>query len=228
MAKPDKDDRLFAPFDIGMDEHPKIIGLSDAAFRALFEATFFSRRQLTDGFLDERIVARRWGLEVAEELSSNDPESPSWVRVDGVKPGWRIHDFEKHHPLRAEIEARKAELSEIRSRAGRAGGRKSGEARRKQTGSKPEAKRSSEAEAETQTETTPPSNEGGEGPPPRKCSKHDYWDHDEPCRACWKDRLAAEAWEAEQARKPRPIRPHEHKWLDDGTCLGCEQRKEAA
>ena len=49
MAK--TDERLFAPFPIEMDEHPKIAPLSDKAFRALFEATFYSLRIMSDGFL---------------------------------------------------------------------------------------------------------------------------------------------------------------------------------
>jgi len=151
MAKDDK--RLFAPFPIEMDEHPKIIGLSDAAFRAIFEATFYSRRMLSDGFLDERVVLRRWGQAVADELSSNDPNRPSWIRVEG---GWRIHDFEKHHPLRAEIEAKQVALSEKRSQAGRKGA-----AKRWQTDGKGVASDSSETETETETS---PSNEGENAP----------------------------------------------------------------
>jgi len=106
-----KDRRLYARFDIGMDEHAKIMLLSDAAFRALFESTLYSRRQLTDGFLDERIVTRKWGLDVASELSSNDPERPSWVKVDG---GWMIHDFAEHQVTSADIQAKRE--------AGRKGG----------------------------------------------------------------------------------------------------------
>lgn len=116
--KAGKDARLFAPFPIEMDEHPKIAPLSDAAFRALFEGTFYARRMLSDGFLDERIVLKRWGQAVADELSSNDRDRPSWVRVEG---GWQIHDFEKHHPLRSEIEEKRAKVSEARSRAGKRG-----------------------------------------------------------------------------------------------------------
>lgn len=143
------DDRLFAPFPIEMDEHPKIIGLSDAAFRAIFEATFYSRRMISDGFLDERVVLKRWGQAVADELSSNDPERPSWVRVDGPKPGWRIHDFEKHHPLRADIDA----IKDARAQSGRRGGQRSGQVR----GSKREAnvkQNGSKTNPETETETT--------------------------------------------------------------------------
>lgn len=144
----EKDDRLFAPFPIEMDEHPKIIGLSDPAFRAIFEATFYSRRMLSDGFLDERVVLRRWGQEVADELSSNDPNRPSWIRVEG---GWQIHDFEKHHPLKAEIMQKRADVSAKRSEAGR-----KGLAKRWQTDSKPVANDSSETETETETRAQEP------------------------------------------------------------------------
>lgn len=106
-----KDTRLYARFDIGMDEHSKVITLSDEAFRALFESTFYSRRQLTDGFLDERVVLRKWGEKVAEELSSNDNFKPSWVKVDG---GWKIHDFAEHQTTTADIQAKRE--------AGRKGG----------------------------------------------------------------------------------------------------------
>jgi hypothetical protein len=146
---PNKDDRLFAPFPIEMDEHPKIIGLTDAAFRAIFEATFYSRRMLSDGFLDERVVLRRWGADVASELSCNDPEKPSWIRVESPKPGWRIHDFEKHHPLRAEIDAKRAEVSAARSRAG-----SKGAAKRWQKDGKASASDSSETETETETSSS--------------------------------------------------------------------------
>jgi len=152
MAKTDK--RLFAPFPIEMDEHPKIAPLSDAAFRALFEATFYSRRMLSDGFLDERIVLKRWGQAVADELSSNDRERPSWVPVEG---GWMIHDFGKHHPMRADIEARRADVSAKRSEAGKRGNESrwsgNGDASASQTDRKPIANDRSETETETETET---------------------------------------------------------------------------
>jgi hypothetical protein len=106
-----KDERLYARFDIAMDEHPKIMLLSDAAFRALHEATYYSRRQLTDGFLDERVALKKWRPEVIEELSSNHPERPSWVRVDG---GWEIRDYAEHQTTTADIQAKKE--------AGRLGG----------------------------------------------------------------------------------------------------------
>lgn len=136
-----KDRRLYARFDIGMDEHAKIIDLSDAAFRALFESTFYSRRQLTDGFLDERVVLRKWGHDVAQELSSNHPERPSWVKVEG---GWAIRDFAEHQTTTVDITAKRE--------AGRLGGL----AKAKQAASKPLApakQKASTTLAKTETET---------------------------------------------------------------------------
>jgi hypothetical protein len=106
-----KDRRLYAKFDINMDEHPKILVLSDAAFRALFESTLYCRRQLTDGFIDDRIVSKRWSMDIVQELSSNDLDKPSWIKVDG---GWMIHDFAEHQVTTADIEAKRE--------AGKAGG----------------------------------------------------------------------------------------------------------
>jgi hypothetical protein len=151
---PRTDDRVFAPFPIEMDEHPKIAILTDAAFRAVFEATFYSRRMLTDGFLDSRIVLKRWGKKVADELSSNDPQHPTWTPVEG---GWQIYGFEKYHPLREDIEAGRRKKQE----AGRRGGVQSGrsrsasperstnEADAKQNGSETNPESESESESET-------------------------------------------------------------------------------
>jgi len=117
-----KDDRLYARFDIGMDEHAKIMLLNDSAFRALIEATLYARRQRTDGFLAEGVVLKKWGKDVAPDLTTNHPERPSWVRVDG---GWQIHDFEEHQTTNADIEAKKA------------AGRKGGMAKARNVASKP-------------------------------------------------------------------------------------------
>lgn len=99
-----KDRRLYARLDIGFDEHDKIFPLSDAAFRALVEMTLYSRRQLTDGFLAERMAVKRWTQPVIDELSSNDPERPSLI---AVKDGWMIHDFAEHQTTNADIEAKR-------------------------------------------------------------------------------------------------------------------------
>lgn len=99
-----KDERLYARFDIAMDEHPKVMLLSDTAFRALIESTMYSRRQLTDGFLAAGVVLKKWGTAAADELSANHPDRPSWLLVEG---GYQIRDYEKHQTTNDDIEKKR-------------------------------------------------------------------------------------------------------------------------
>jgi len=128
-----KDERLYARFVLDLPDHPKIMPLSDAAFRCLIEATLWSRKQMTDGFISKRLALARWGLEVLLELASNDPEKPSLIEVEN---GWIIHDFAEHQSTKAEIEA----LREARKTAGRKGGLAKGKQVLSKSSSKTEAK----------------------------------------------------------------------------------------
>lgn len=94
-------------------DNPKIVGLSCEAFRAYVEGILYSGKNLTDGFLDERIVARMWGTQVAEELTTNDPLNPSWERVEG---GWLIYGFCERQNTKADVDA----MRERKSAAGKA------------------------------------------------------------------------------------------------------------
>jgi len=109
---------------------------------------------LSDGFLDERVVLKRWGQDIANELSTNDPQRPSWIRVDG---GWQIHDFEKHHPTKAEIAEKRSTVSKARSEAGKRGNEKRWDdkaiANESQTNRTDIANHRSESESESETET---------------------------------------------------------------------------
>ena len=129
-----KDDRLYARIVLDFADHPKIHPLSDAAFRCLVEATLWSRRHMTDGFLSKRLALARWSLEVLLELASNDTEKPSLIEVEN---GWFIHDFSEHQSTKAEIEA----LREARKAAGRKGGLAKGKQVLSKSSSKTEAKR---------------------------------------------------------------------------------------
>lgn len=143
-----KDDRLYGKFTLDFADSPKILPLSDAAFRALVEMTLYSRRMLTDGFIPDRLALARWGLEACQELLGNDHEKPSLNRVEN---GYVIHDFAKHQGTKAEIEARR----EVRRAAGQKGGlakaRANALAKPKQTSSK--------TCPETETETVSKSNQ---------------------------------------------------------------------
>ena len=142
--------QLWAKIALNMADNPKVIGLSDAAFRAFIEGILYSRQHLTDGYLDARVVAKRWGIEVAEELTGNDASNPSWVAVEG---GFEIHHFCEYQ-LTSEDLQKQRELQ-------RQKGIKSGEARRAKIEQKrtevepavePNANRN-ELETETESET---------------------------------------------------------------------------
>lgn len=137
-----KDERIWARFVVDMPDNPKILPLSDAAFRCLIEATMYSRRLMTDGFLASRLALAKWGPEALQELCANDAEKPSLVEVEG---GYLIRDFAEHQETRAEIEKRRERL--------RANGRKGGLAKAKQVGKQPAKQKSSQPVAETETET---------------------------------------------------------------------------
>lgn len=252
-----KDERLYARFDINMDEHPKILMLSDAAFRALIESTLYARRQLTDGVLKEHVVLRKWTREVAEELSSNDAERPSWVRTPD---GWRIHDFEKHQTTSADIQAKRA--------AGRLGGlAKAG--KRVAPASDSVEQKSSKQVAKTETETEAHKNKNlvqaalerdfdefwsvfprKEG---KQAAKRKYAtvrrtvsaeqvlegarsyalmslgkekQHVKMAQGWLNDGRWADETQPSIPQPPRSgVDAHEHRWMPDGTCLFCVERR---
>jgi len=135
-----KDERLYGRFTLDFADHPKIMPLSDAAFRALVEMTLYSRRMMTDGFLANALALAKWGASVCQELATNDAEKPSLLEVDG---GFLIHDFAQHQSTKAEITA----LREKRKTAGQKGG----QARAKQVLKQNPSKIKPETETETET-----------------------------------------------------------------------------
>lgn len=99
----------YAKIEHSLYDNPKIVGLSCEAFRAYVEGILYSGKNLTDGFLDERIVYRMWGTEVAEELTTNDPVNPSWQRVEG---GWLIYGFTERQNTKEHVEGVKKKRKE--------------------------------------------------------------------------------------------------------------------
>jgi len=189
--------QLWAKIALNLADNPKVIGLSDAAFRAFIEAILYSRQHLTDGFLDRRVVAKRWGLDVAAELTSNDPVNSSWVEVEG---GFEIHHFCEYQTTSDDI----SEMKEKKSRAGKA----SVEARKQRklneqstqveqaveqvlntevTQAQPETETETETETESYLANThiPPNG----GSPGRKTKLDPNWQPDEALRS-WTHGLA--------------------------------------
>lgn len=175
-------------FDDQFPLHRKVAALSEPAFRLHVEAIFWSRRNLTDGFVptddlqtcsriarpdraaaelvrrvcwhrvvDGLIVGpadnRKTGDGISEEprdASGRDRETPArrvgCAECEARHPdlsgdGWVIHGYEDWQETRSRVAAK----SEIKAKAGRAGGIKSGQSRRRKSvdaslfRSKPEA-----------------------------------------------------------------------------------------
>ncbi|KAM9867070.1 hypothetical protein ACIFOC_00392 [Leucobacter aridicollis] len=150
MAR-EKDTRLFIRLDLDYADHPKIIGLSDAAFRAHVTMMLYSRKYMTDGVLPKPVANRlgsQWDTDVLSELQNNDPEAPSLVlREDG---SYELHGFTDMQETRAEIDARTARNRENGAKGGRP--RKPKETQ-SVTGSGGDSGTQTKAETETETET---------------------------------------------------------------------------
>ena len=111
QASRSKDQRLFFKLHNGMPEHPKVIALSDEAFRALVTLWCWSHRNQTDGKVAPAVAVRVAGATaVAELLASGMLED-----VDGV---YYLHDYLEHQESKAEIEASR----EAKRRSGAQGG----------------------------------------------------------------------------------------------------------
>lgn len=145
-----KDIRHYAKFTLDFPDNPKILPLSDAAFRCLVEATIWSRRHQTDGFLPRAVAVAQaracWSLEILHELCNNDPDFPSLSETEN---GWIIHDYAQHQDTKAEIRAR---LEQAKS-AGRKGGQASAQARA-QPRAKPRAQATAQAKSNQRKRNT--------------------------------------------------------------------------
>lgn len=123
----------WARIDDGFDEHEKFEDLDLEHFGLMACAITYCNRRLTDGFISDARLAkfgagdRSKNEAAAKVLEAHDP--PIWKR-DEARRGWRIVGYLKHNPSRAEVVASKENKSAQKAAAGRAGGIRSGEARR--------------------------------------------------------------------------------------------------
>lgn len=135
---------LFARLSLDYADHPKIAGLTDAAFRTHVEMILYSRRYLTDGRIAKQI-AKRWPEQALSELLANDDETPSLTLADNGD--YLIHGFAEMQETRAEVEDKRR----IRAEAGRLGGLARGKQSAKRAPSKMLSKNVPETETETET-----------------------------------------------------------------------------
>jgi hypothetical protein len=102
------DDRLYIRVDQGLPRHPKIAGLSDAAFRTLVTLWCYCSEQVTDGVVGAAIMARFPKRAVLELLDAGLLEHPGNRDTLKTTPlrntgEWYCHDYTYHQRTAAEI-----------------------------------------------------------------------------------------------------------------------------
>jgi hypothetical protein len=109
----------WARFDDGYAQSPKIIGLTDKAFRLHVTAICYAAQMMTDGFIPEA-APRFW------QLTKAIPELVGAGLLEVAQGGWAVHDFLEYNPSREQVLNERATATEQRRLAGKA----SGQARR--------------------------------------------------------------------------------------------------
>lgn len=125
-----RDQRLYMTFPIDFDEHPKIVPLSDAAFRTFVAMNGYSRRNDLDGKIPVKTARSKWKPRALAELVDSHPERPL-VRLDGDM--YVIRDYAEHQFTTNDLE----DLHAKRAAAGAKGGAAKAAARAKQNAGKP-------------------------------------------------------------------------------------------
>lgn len=99
--------------DDGFPDHPKIVGLSDLAFRVHISGLCYAGRYLTDGFVPMSIASRLANGDMATiaELSSVG----LWLD-DVENNGFRIHDYLAHQTSKSEVEQKRSLTRERQKR----------------------------------------------------------------------------------------------------------------
>jgi hypothetical protein len=102
--------------DDGMAENPKVIGLSDKAFRLWITALVYCARNLTDGAISElaiRSLAPNCQIDRPLSVVKQIVEAGLFDETDA---GWLVHDFLEYNPSRAEMDRKRAKTRERKRR----------------------------------------------------------------------------------------------------------------
>jgi hypothetical protein len=199
-----KDRRLYARFTLGFPDHPKILILSDKAFRCLVEAILWSREQEKDGFLARRLALAKWSLEALQELCTNDDENPSLVERE---EGWYIHDYAEQQETKADVEARRERNRINGQKGGLAKAKRAGKRLAKPTATNLVSEKLAEEEEVRAREFPLTVTIASTSEPAPRCPIHINWTGDiPPCRACGVAREANKAWKDGELDRRRAAR----------------------
>jgi hypothetical protein len=89
--------------DDNFADHPKIIALSDTAFRLFITGLCYANRQLTDGLIPYQIVSA-WVGDNPFKPSDELEDQELWQRVD---KGFLIRSYSEYQPTKSEIEKKR-------------------------------------------------------------------------------------------------------------------------
>jgi hypothetical protein len=97
------DDRTYIRLHDGMPDHPKVVGLPDAAFRLYVEALCWCSRHLTDGMVPVAALKRLGGY--SPKSIRQLVESGLIVSLEARKDtcGYMIHDYTEHQRTADEV-----------------------------------------------------------------------------------------------------------------------------
>lgn len=132
----------WAKIDDMFSQHPKLIQAGAVAWGMWAEGIAYCNRNLTDGFIPESAAEAfggRWRVrqggktwEIFARCGDEVvPVTADWIAValvdaglwHQVEGGYQVHDYLDYQPSRAQVLAKREELSAIRREAGAAGGR---------------------------------------------------------------------------------------------------------
>ncbi len=98
----------WARLDEHCDDNPKLVALSDGAFRLWVQSTVYCQRHLTDGFVTEQTLVglRYYRPERRQELTASliPGRGPLWHEVDG---GIKLHEFLHWNDSKKEVTRRR-------------------------------------------------------------------------------------------------------------------------
>jgi|GEM_PF-3118815 len=103
----------YAQIDTEALSHPKVLALSDAAFRLWVASLAYCQRHLTDGALPEACLVAL-GVRVHAKQVDELVSRRLWDRTED---GYQVHDYLQWNTSRAAVEQRRAEARERMAKA---------------------------------------------------------------------------------------------------------------
>jgi len=100
--------------DDNFADHPKVIGLSDTAFRLYIEALCYSNRQLTDGFIPMAVYLKLSRDDEADYLIDAGLWESSHETITGssVTNGYAIRSYTEYQPTREKVHSKRDQSRE--------------------------------------------------------------------------------------------------------------------